>query len=439
MIFFGFGFLMTFLRRYGYSAVGYTFLVSALVAQWSVPLQGWFESIEGGFGTYHVGVEQLINGLFCAAAVMISFGAILGKVTPTQMVIMAVMEPVFYWLNIWLNIIEMKQVDVGGGMTIHTFGCYFGLACCWFLTTKATHNHKDNQSCYSSDLFSYAGTIFLFIMWPSFNAAIARDSIGELRALVNTFISITASAITSFIVSRMVGGWKFEAVHIQNSTLAGGVVMGVAADLHLTPAGAMGAGMAAGLISVVGFHWLTPEISKRLNIQDVCGIHNLHGMPGVLSCIVGIFGTLHGHAQPEEYGEKFDEYFPHGKEQAGYQTAGLFITLCVAIVGGIITGAIIRFVGRLIEIPHDDYFNDRTFWNLPSDYDYVVDKHHEEEELQETHVQPHSPKNATSANNVAPSPVVLPNKKVTPPSSSTRSSPTSSDSEDNIEMQEKRK
>jgi len=39
MIFFGFGYLMTFLRRAGYSAVGYTLLISALVAQWSVPIQ----------------------------------------------------------------------------------------------------------------------------------------------------------------------------------------------------------------------------------------------------------------------------------------------------------------------------------------------------------------------------------------------------------------
>jgi len=265
-------------------------------------------------------------------------------------------------------------VDVGGGMTIHTFGCYFGLTVCWFLTSPHTRQHKDNATCYSSDLFSYAGTLFLFIMWPSFNAAIARDSDGELRALVNTFISITASAITAFVVSRLVSEWKFEAVHIQNSTLAGGVAMGVAADLALTPVGAMGAGMSAGIISVLGYRYLTPILSKRFNIQDVCGIHNLHGMPGVLSCIVGIFGTLHGHTYPGKYGDMFNEYFPRGEDQAGWQTAGLFVTISLAICSGIITGIIMKLVGRLVVIPHTDYYNDRTFWNLPSDYDFVVDK-----------------------------------------------------------------
>ena len=34
MIFVGFGFLMTFLKKYGYSAVGYNFFISALAIQW---------------------------------------------------------------------------------------------------------------------------------------------------------------------------------------------------------------------------------------------------------------------------------------------------------------------------------------------------------------------------------------------------------------------
>ena len=70
---------------------------------------------------------------------MISYGAVLGKVTPTQMVIMAFIEPMFYWLNIWITITLLKVVDVGGGMTIHTFGCYYGLAVTFFLTSNCTY------------------------------------------------------------------------------------------------------------------------------------------------------------------------------------------------------------------------------------------------------------------------------------------------------------
>jgi ammonium transporter Rh len=43
MIFIGFGFLMTFLRRYGYSAVGFNFLLGALIIQWALLCQGFYQ------------------------------------------------------------------------------------------------------------------------------------------------------------------------------------------------------------------------------------------------------------------------------------------------------------------------------------------------------------------------------------------------------------
>jgi len=42
MIFIGFGFLMTFLRKYGYSAVGYNMLIAAIAIQWSILCRGVF-------------------------------------------------------------------------------------------------------------------------------------------------------------------------------------------------------------------------------------------------------------------------------------------------------------------------------------------------------------------------------------------------------------
>ena len=42
MIFIGFGFLMTFLRKYGHSSVGLNFLVAALVIQWHLLCGGFF-------------------------------------------------------------------------------------------------------------------------------------------------------------------------------------------------------------------------------------------------------------------------------------------------------------------------------------------------------------------------------------------------------------
>lgn len=47
MIYIGFGFLMTFLRKYGYSATGYTLFLAALVVQWSILVKGFFHMEDG--------------------------------------------------------------------------------------------------------------------------------------------------------------------------------------------------------------------------------------------------------------------------------------------------------------------------------------------------------------------------------------------------------
>jgi ammonium transporter Rh len=48
MMFIGFGFLMTFLKRYGYGSIGFNFLVAAYVLEWGLLVRGWLEGIGSG-------------------------------------------------------------------------------------------------------------------------------------------------------------------------------------------------------------------------------------------------------------------------------------------------------------------------------------------------------------------------------------------------------
>ena len=165
---------------------------------------------------------------------------------------------------------KRRVICVGGGYLIHMFGAYFGLTVTIFLTSNASRSHPDNTSCYSSDLFAMIGTLFLWICWPSFNAAVAAEGQHQSRAFINTFLSLTAATATSFVMSRFVGEQRFEMVHIQNSTLAGGVAMGAVADLNLYPAVVIGVGAIAGIVSVLGYRFLTPFMNNYLHCQVRC-------------------------------------------------------------------------------------------------------------------------------------------------------------------------
>ena len=56
--------------------------------------------------------------------------------------------------------------------------------------------------------------------------------------------------------------------------------------MNIHPFGAMIIGTFSGIISTLGFQYLSPLL-KRIYLHDTCGVHNLHGIPGVISGIAG--------------------------------------------------------------------------------------------------------------------------------------------------------
>ena len=364
MVVVGFGFLMTFLRRCGFSSLGFTLLITAMVTQWSLIVGAFFKTVNVTTTfdpAYSVGMEDVLDGLFCSATVLISYGAIIGKTTPTQLLLMMFIEPMFFWVNVYVILMQLEVYDIGGGYTIHTFGAIYGLSLCWFFSSKKFHGHADNTSAYLSDVTSLIGTTFLFIMWPSFNAVLAHDR-AHIIALINTFYSLMGATAATFLISRMFPDGKIEIVCVQNSVLAGGVVMGCAAHLDITIAGATASGFIAGCASTLGFRKLLRILDRYLHIQDVCGIVNLHGIPGILSGLVSIIAAGALCDSPND--------FAHGCTQAAYQTAGLFISIGFALAGGVITGLISRYMlAKLNHLAVYQLFNDQPFFHSPTDYD----------------------------------------------------------------------
>lgn len=93
-------------------------------------------------------------------------------------------------------------------------------------------------------------------------------------------------------------------MHIQNATLAGGVAIGSSADMLIDPWCSVLVGMAAGVVSVCGYKYVQPWLQSTFHIHDTCGVHNLHGMPGVMAAFVAILATAS--IDRDNYGSRYD-------------------------------------------------------------------------------------------------------------------------------------
>jgi len=408
MMFVGFGFLMTFLKRYGYSAVGFNFLVAAYVLEWALLVRGWLSQAHGSTnnGHFSLNIESLLVADFCAASVLISFGAVIGKASLSQLILMATIEVVVQSVNEYIGLDYLKAYDIGESMYVHVFGAYFGLAVAKVLNNNELDTEKKESSTYNSDLFSMIGTLFLWLYWPSFNSAVAKDE-GQLRAIVNTYLSIAASCITTFIVSTLVGKGKLNMIHVQNATLAGGVAVGTMADMAIQPFAAMIIGSIAGIVSTLGFEFLTPLL-KKIRLHDTCGVNNLHGIPGLISGIGGAIVaavatrdsyTVNGDNNrlyafypsriPKLNSDDYNKYnltltsYADGGEgrdaitQGGYQMAALAMTLGMAIVSGILTGFLMKLPIFEQLKDDEDMFDDQSSWLTPSDFSETDSRPHE--------------------------------------------------------------
>ncbi|XP_032598627.2 LOW QUALITY PROTEIN: ammonium transporter Rh type B [Drosophila grimshawi] len=380
MIFIGFGFLMTFLRKYGYSATGYTLFMSALVVQWSILMKGFLHMEAGKIS---LSLESIIDADIAAAVPLISMGALLGRTTPIQLLCMSIFEIALFAANEYLALNILSICDCGGSITVHAFGAYFGLAVALMLRPASDQNEagKHEGANYTSDIFAMIGTTFLWVYWPSFNSVLADGAGGE-RAILNTFLSLAAATVTTFVVSALVShDNKLDMVHVQNSTLAGGVAVGTVCNLLLGAHGAVLIGIIAGTISVLGYRYLTPWMTSSLRLHDTCGVHNLHGMPALVSAIASaVVASL---VTLENYQSDLQDIFPamvgsnstdtkimgglgrNASTQAGYQLFGIALTLVIAIGGGILTGAVLKYV-NFRNLQKDEQHQDEQYWEVPA-------------------------------------------------------------------------
>jgi ammonium transporter Rh len=119
---------------------------------------------------------------------------------------------------------------------------------------------KKPHTSYNSNMFAFIGTLFLWMYWPSFNFGVfAKTPFAKTQIISNTIISLVGSCLATFMTSAFLKS-KFTMEHILNATLSGGVVIGAAAGLIINPGGSLLIGFTTGIISTLGFQFLTPSL-----------------------------------------------------------------------------------------------------------------------------------------------------------------------------------
>ncbi|NXA76470.1 RHBGB protein, partial [Thryothorus ludovicianus] len=365
-----FGLLVVFLSRYGPGSVAISFLIIAFAIQWAVLIQGIFHFFLSG--KIYVGAQSMVSADFCTTAVLISIGAVLGRVNSVQMLLLALMEVTLCSLNEYILLSLMGVSDSGGSLTIHTFGAYFGL----MVSRVLYQPHKDKRkreeqqdTGHQTDVFAVVGTIYLWIFWPSFTSSTTVYDNAENWAVLNTYFSLVASTVATFILSPVLYEKSTpRMVQIQDATLAGLAVMGMPGEMLVTPFGALIAGFLAGLIFPLGFRFFTPILHSRLKIQDTCGVHNTHGLPGILGALLGTLLTLL--ATADTYGDRLELVFPLVAQgswtvtyQALMQFSALLLTLLFATLGGFLTGVVLK-IKVLRCSPDAQYTENAVFWEV---------------------------------------------------------------------------
>lgn len=346
----GFGYWRIFLKFYGLGAVGFNFLITAVGLQWALLVEGWMRSQSFSL---EVDISCLLRATLAVVAVLVSYGPLVGKISPLQVLVLTVVELVFYCGNkvYFLESTTLQPfLDAGGTITVHLFGAYFGLAASLVYGPAEVWYDRDNGvsvppevglgSSYLSDLYSLLGVCVLWVLFPcSVAASLPMGSAMQKLAVMNTIFALAGSTVMAFAVTTL-PMQRLRLAPIRSASLAGGVAIGAVANLvPVTPGGALAVGAGAGALACG-----VALVSTRAGPYDPCGVHALHGVPALFGGLVSVSLPLFLRS------EDLPTSWVH-------QLIGLSGTLVLAGVAGATMGGLLKFFERPLPPFHDD-----TFW-----------------------------------------------------------------------------
>ena len=365
MIFIGFGLLYTALKDHQWSSIGIVLFIGIISFEMSFMwnylwYNAFYNSNKGkedeGWCRLPLNFDQLITIDYISAPVLISLGALIGKLSMGQMLIISIFEPFFSSLNYYLCYVSVKAIDNGGSLYIHFFGAIFGIT----LSIVCFCNHQENfkiinnphlSSDYYSNIISFIGSLFLWLYFPSFNTANIQYKGNEkndtfidimrYRGIINTYLSMIGSVIGTFVVCPILYKGKIKIDYLINASYVGGIIIGGCCTFCSSAWGAILIGFIGGCLSVLGL-WFLKKYFKEKKLDDTFGILFTFGIPGFLGGILNsiFMGISWGGRKNKDF--YFDER--SSSKQGGIQIGAIFITLCFSLISGITLGFIVKLM-----------------------------------------------------------------------------------------------
>ncbi|XP_068935153.1 RH-like protein isoform X2 [Petaurus breviceps papuanus] len=305
----GLGFLNASLRRYTWSGVAFNLFTLALGVQWAIILDGFQFSFFSR--KIPINIQRIILGTMSAMSVLISSGAILGKVNLVQMIVMTLLEVTVFRgaMMLTLNFLDGKEYE--SMMQIHVFGAYFGVAVAWCLSGPELNAAKEKERrATTSSLFTTLGTLFLWIFWPTFNSALLDQPSEKETAVYNTYYALAASSVAA---------------------------MSLSAATH-----------SDGKISM-------ECLNRTIGLHDTCEVHSTFGLPALLGGLTYIMLEIEQASWASFSGVGF---------QVLVLASPLSLFMAMGLVGGVLTGVILR-LNLWKAPPAAKYFDDQAFWEFP--------------------------------------------------------------------------
>ena len=181
MIFIGFGMLFTLLKHHNWSSIAINLLIAVITIEFTFFSSYLWKNTfsEYTWQKYQLNFETFIFTEYNAVAVLITLGAVIGKLSIPSYFLIAILESFTCSFNFYLCKDKLGAIDTGGSMFFHLFGGITGIVISLLLFTKKeerkkilSNQHKSTN--YMSTILAFIGTIFIWILFPSFNSVLIK-------------------------------------------------------------------------------------------------------------------------------------------------------------------------------------------------------------------------------------------------------------------------